>query len=327
MGCNCNRDGDVKYTITLNQQGPQGRQGNAGQAGFSPVVDVYSNSGTNYQLRIITKDGEIITPNLKGQADTTQFVTINTNQDIYSQKTFNEPTTFKSNLNMKNDLWMVNKEDSTSSLIQQTVDGLRFAYTGKAMFEYPIETQQVILKDGSYTTPITQSTNHLFIGNSNNTNDVYIRGNTFVKASQNSSELSRVVTQTNLTSSNGISIATYPDGRVEISSIGLTTEAQFDELADDVVDINSQLAGLSFKKYTEEEYESITNPDANTLYMVTNPDGNTFKLYLGSIELEGGGGGGTVIAGGIPVNSPTENQRLSTLNNIGATVTAEPYTA
>ena len=162
MTCNCNRTGDVEYTITLNQQGPQGRQGNVGQDGFSPIVDVYSNTEANYQLKIISAEGEIITPNLKGQ-------------------------------------------DGTSPTIP---------------------------------------------------NDVVRR-----------SELE-----------------------------DYTTIEQFDELADDVIDINSQLAGLSFKKYTEEEYASITNPDANTLYMVTNPDGNTFKLYLGSIELEGGGGG-TVLSG------------------------------
>ncbi len=217
MACNCNKDGDVQYTITLNQQGPQGRQGNVGQNGFSPVISVYSNTEANYQLKIISGDGELITPNLKGQTPSLEgTVTINGNQNIAGNKSF--------------------------------VNNVRF--------------------------------------------------------------------------NNGVTIT----GNATVDGNKIITEPEFDELADDVVDINSQLAGLSFKKYTEAEYESITNPDANTLYMVTNPDGNTFKLYLGSIELEGGGGG-TVIAGGIPANSPTENQRLNTLNNIGATVTAEPYTA
>lgn len=67
MTCNCNRTGDVEYQITLDAQGPQGRQGNAGPAGFSPIIEEYNASDNNYQLKIILADGEIITPNLKGQ--------------------------------------------------------------------------------------------------------------------------------------------------------------------------------------------------------------------------------------------------------------------
>lgn len=206
MACNCNKDGDVQYTITLNQQGPQGRQGNVGQNGFSPVVSVYSNTQANYQLKIITADGEVITPNLKGQTPSLEgTVTINGNQNIAGNKSF--------------------------------VNNVRF--------------------------------------------------------------------------NNGVTII----GNATVDGNKIITEPEFDELADDVVDINSQLAGLSFKKYTEAEYESITNPDANTLYMVTNPDGNTFKLYLGSIELEGGGGG-TLVSG--------DNQLKSYLGGINTTVGAEP---
>lgn len=211
MTCNCNRNGDVEYTITLNQQGPQGRQGNVGQDGFSPEISVYSNTEANYQLKIISGDGELITPNLKGQTPSLEgTVTINGNQNITGTKNF--------------------------------VNNTRFG--------------------------------------------------------------------------NGITVI----GNATIDGNKIITEPEFDELADDVVDINSQLAGLSFKKYTEAEYESITNPDANTLYMVTNPDGNTFKLYLGSIELEGGGGGGTVLSG------DNASQRTY-ITNLSTTVTAEPYTA
>lgn len=197
MTCNCNRTGDVEYTIILNQQGPQGRQGNVGQTGFSPIISVQSNTEANYQLKIITEDGEIITPNLKGQDANLPSGTANLNT---------------------NNIW-----------------------TGTNAFE----------------------------------NTVTVNGNQVI------------------------------------------TEPEFDELANDVVDINSALGGLNFKKYTEAEYESIATPDVNTLYMVTNPDGNTFKLYLGSIELEGGGGG-TVIYG------DNASQR-SYITNLSTTVTAEPY--
>lgn len=237
MTCNCNRNGDVEYTITLNQQGPQGRQGNVGQDGFSPIITVQSNTEANYQLKIITSDGEIITPNLKGQ-------------------TPNLPT----------------------GIVTTTGANV---YRGSNTYQGPV-----------------------YLFNTTNVGGIF----TF------EDKIGDVDVE--VKNENGV---------LKVNNNAIITEPEFDELADDVVDINSQLAGLSFKKYTEAEYESITNPDANTLYMVTNPDGNTFKLYLGSIELEGGGGG-TVVAGGIATNN-ISGYTKSTLNNISTTVTAEPYTA
>ena len=54
-----------EYTINLNQQGPQGRQGNPGKDGFSPSITVNTSSDDAYILQIETKDGTILTPNLK----------------------------------------------------------------------------------------------------------------------------------------------------------------------------------------------------------------------------------------------------------------------
>lgn len=227
MTCNCNRTGDVEYTIILNQQGPQGRQGNVGQNGFSPIVTVQSNTEANYQLKIITADGEIVTPNLKGQSP-------------------NLPT----------------------GLITATGANV---YRGSNTYQGPV-----------------------YLFNTTNVNG------TFTFEDKLSSDIDVEVKN--------------EGGVLKVNNNAIITEPEFDELADDVVDINSQLAGLSFKKYTEVEYESITNPDANTLYMVTNPDGNTFKLYLGSIELEGGGGG-TVLSG------DNASQR-SYIENVDASVSA-----
>lgn len=53
-----------EYTIILNQQGPSGRQGEAGQNGFSPIIDVSTNTRDTYVLTITTADGVITTPNL-----------------------------------------------------------------------------------------------------------------------------------------------------------------------------------------------------------------------------------------------------------------------
>lgn len=53
-----------EYTIILNQQGPSGRQGATGQNGFSPIIDVSTNTRDIYVLTITTADGVITTPNL-----------------------------------------------------------------------------------------------------------------------------------------------------------------------------------------------------------------------------------------------------------------------
>lgn len=54
-----------EYEIILNEQGPQGRQGEKGDDGFSPVVNVLENTSSSYRLTIVTKEGQVITPNLK----------------------------------------------------------------------------------------------------------------------------------------------------------------------------------------------------------------------------------------------------------------------
>lgn len=55
-----------EYTIELNKQGPPGLQGVPGTDGFSPKVEVLQQDNINYRLRILTKDGQIDTPNLQG---------------------------------------------------------------------------------------------------------------------------------------------------------------------------------------------------------------------------------------------------------------------
>lgn len=56
----------------------------------------------------------------------------------------------------------------------------------------------------------------------------------------------------------------------------------------------TQLGGLSFVKCTQEQYDSITNPDANTVYYVTK--NSKVKQYLGDAELSSAGiTAGTII--------------------------------
>lgn len=269
MTCNCNRDGDVEYTITLNQQGPQGRQGNAGQAGFSPIIDVYSNTDANYQLKIITANGEVITPNLKGQTPNlpTGIVTANGNNTFRGLNSFTNSTTFSSTTRLDNANFLVDSGNITF-----------IAYNDN---ELPINYNGSLLSIGNINTP--------------NANGLMVYGPVYAAPSQG-------------------------EGTARVA---LVTE--LDELADDVVGINSALGSLNFKKYTQAEYEALTTPDANTVYYVTDTDNENFTIYLGSLELSGGGGG-TVIAGGIATNN-ISGYTKSTLNNISTTVTAEPYTA
>lgn len=60
--CKCK---DPIYTIKLNSQGPQGRQGERGLDGFSPQIEVNTNTSSTYTLNITTNEGTITTPNLK----------------------------------------------------------------------------------------------------------------------------------------------------------------------------------------------------------------------------------------------------------------------
>ena len=246
MTCNCNRNGDVEYSITLNQQGPQGRQGNAGQNGFSPSVTVVSNTSDNYQLKIISADGEIVTPNLKANSiDTSSFVNVYDNQAIRGIKTFYEPVNIQSNLTCASSIDMFSSRKQVAS-VYSSLTGSRMGV-------------------------------HL---------DLYLA-----------------------------------DTDVYINNKKVITEVELDELADDVVDINSQLGGLQFKKYTRAEYNSIANPDENTIYFVK--DSDTFSIYLGSLPLAGGGGG----VSGYGILTAIAKNTTSNVNRVTTNVTAQPYTA
>lgn len=95
MSCNCDRDGNVEYIITLNAQGPQGLNGPVGQDGFSPKIDIYENTNESYKLSITTTDGTIITPNLKANITTLDnYVTLDTTQTIGGAKTYMVPQNF-----------------------------------------------------------------------------------------------------------------------------------------------------------------------------------------------------------------------------------------
>ena len=61
--CKCT---DPQYYLTLNAQGPQGRQGQNGVDGFSPTINIVTNTASQYVLSITDINGTKQTPNLKG---------------------------------------------------------------------------------------------------------------------------------------------------------------------------------------------------------------------------------------------------------------------
>lgn len=110
---NCCKCTTPQYELILNEQGPRGRQGEQGNDGFSPRITVENDTNSLYTLKILTKDGQITTPNLKanlplggspGQIltkngyedgeyawenpDHNDLVTIDTDQDITANKNF-----------------------------------------------------------------------------------------------------------------------------------------------------------------------------------------------------------------------------------------------
>lgn len=54
----------------LNRQGIQGVQGPKGDQGFSPVIEVDTDTASEYKLKIITETGEFVTDNLRGDSVT-----------------------------------------------------------------------------------------------------------------------------------------------------------------------------------------------------------------------------------------------------------------
>lgn len=67
-----------QYTMPLivrdgekGEQGEKGDKGQRGDDGFSPVINVVENSENVYKLKIVTEEGEYITPNLKGAGTAT----------------------------------------------------------------------------------------------------------------------------------------------------------------------------------------------------------------------------------------------------------------
>lgn len=59
---------EAKFQFYLNRQGVRGKKGEKGDTGFSPTVEVNTNTAAEYTLKITNEDGEFVTDNLRGSA-------------------------------------------------------------------------------------------------------------------------------------------------------------------------------------------------------------------------------------------------------------------
>lgn len=174
-----------EITIELNQQGPQGRQGKPGLDGFSPQVDILSNTNDTYILQITTKDGNITTPNLKAtlppggnegdvltknsdnNGDVTwinldsKFVTVQGDQEIEGAKTFSEDIHLSQGsfirgledtllLGQSSDIEIKIGDSSISSIYLQTKETGNI-YTSKIDPDTDVTTKYKILHQGNVT--------------------------------------------------------------------------------------------------------------------------------------------------------------------------------
>lgn len=309
-----------EYTIILNQQGPSGRQGATGQNGFSPIIDVSTNTRDTYVLTITTADGVITTPNLKSEpipsGGINGQVLTNFGNDVYGWGTLPSATTETQGvvyLSTDED-FQPNEEgnvDDTTACTPQTVvnyvqsvglpiastttlggikvgdglsitdDGVLSASGGGSELNHIQDTKLgVQIDDGD---PIPQT-------------GTYYYKNIELKS----------VSSASLSDPNALisaNINTYQDGtlkRRESETVVNVSSGQFsignshtqlrlhssDEIQAEV-DLGVPkvvTTGLRYKTLTSTEYEALSTKDADTMYRLT----DTNEVYLGTIPLTGG---------------------------------------
>ena len=276
-----------EYTIILNQQGPSGRQGATGQNGFSPIIDVNTNTRDTYILTITTADGVITTPNLKsepipsggsdGQVLTNYgnntygwsnipfasvynsgIVTLSTDEDFQPDEdgNYNDTTacTPQSVVNYVNNLELGSLEN-----IKDITNGVQIMG-----FEEVPPTGMLNKGYFQFTTKATENT-------------VSYTAQFISEFWENNILSDKVIcnflTDYTVTAGTGITVTRKNKG----------------------VEIGSATGNLKYSTLTSTEYSELT-PNPDTMYRLT----DTNEVYLGTIKLSGGG---SVVAGmyaGIP---------------------------
>lgn len=278
-----------EYTIILNQQGPSGRQGATGQNGFSPIIDVSTNTRDTYVLTITTADGVITTPNLISEpipsGGINGQVLTNFGNDVYGWGTLPNATTESQGvvyLSTDED-FQPDEEgnvDDTTACTPQSVVNYVNTLGLKPMENIKDVKNGVQIDDGD---PIPQTGTYYY-------KNIELRSVSSATFSGPSAQIHA-------------NINTYQDGTLEqrdsrtiinVSSerfsIG-NPDTQLILYSSDEIQAEIDLGvtkvvttGLRYKTLTSTEYEALSTPDADTMYRLT----DTQQVYLGTIPLTGG---------------------------------------
>lgn len=309
-----------EYTIILNQQGPSGRQGATGQNGFSPIIDVSTNTRDTYVLTITTADGVITTPNLISEpipsGGINGQVLTNFGNDVYGWGTLPNATTESQGvvyLSTDEDFQPDeegNVDDTTACTPQTVVNyvqsvGLPIASTttlgGIKVGDGLSITDDGVLSasgGGSELNHIQDTKNGVQIDDGDpipQTGTYYYKNIelTSVSSASLSDPSAHIYANVN----------TYQDGTFErrnqeniinVSSgrfwIGNNHTQLILHSSDEIqaeVDLGVTkvvTTGLRYKTLTSTEYEALSTKDADTMYRLT----DTNEVYLGTIPLTGG---------------------------------------
>lgn len=315
-----------EYTIILNQQGPSGRQGATGQNGFSPIIDVSTNTRDTYVLTITTADGVITTPNLKSEpipsGGTNGQVLTNYGNDVYGWGTLPNATT-----------------ESQGVVYLSTDEDFQPDEEGNYDNATACTPQTVVNYVQSVGLPIASTTT---LGGIKVGDGLSITDDGVLSASGGGSELNNIqdtklgvqiddgdpIPQTGTYYYKNIELRsdssdfssgpnakiyanfyTYQDGTLEQrnSRTIMSVDSGLLRIGDDDTPLRLHSSdeiiaevdlgvpkvvttGLRYKTLTSTEYEALSTKDADTMYRLT----DTNEVYLGTIKLTGGG---NVVAG------------------------------
>ena len=278
-----------EYTIILNQQGPSGRQGATGQNGFSPIIDVSTNTRDTYVLTITTADGVITTPNLISEpipsGGINGQVLTNFGNDVYGWGTLPNATTESQGvvyLSTDED-FQPDEEgnyDDTTACTQQTVVNYVNNLGLKPMENIKDITNGVQIDDGD-PIPQTGTYYHKSI-ELNSVSSASLSGmNALIEAYVNTYQ------DGTLERKEGVTIIHVSSGRFSIGN----NRTQLRLCSSDEIQAEVDLGvtkvvttGLRYKTLTSTEYEALSTKDADTMYRLT----DTNEVYLGTIPLTGG---------------------------------------
>lgn len=278
-----------EYTIILNQQGPSGRQGATGQNGFSPIIDVSTNTRDTYNLVITTADGVITTPNLKSEpipsGGTNGQVLTNYGNDVYGWGTLPNATTESQGvvyLSTDEDFQSDeegNVDDSTACTPQSVVNYVNTLGL-KPMENIKDARIGVQIDDGD---PIPQTGTYYYKNiELCSVSDATLRDpsaqiEAYVYTYQDGT-LKQRNSETIINVGTGLFTVGNSHTKLRLHS-SVEIQAEVDLGVPKVV-----TTGLRYKTLTSTEYEALSTKDADTMYRLT----DTNEVYLGTIPLTGG---------------------------------------